>query len=176
MPECLTMGHCEARNTNQTGAALIVSLIVLVTLTLLSLSAMRNTRVEERMAGNYRDQSLAFQAAEMGMRDAEEYLQQANLPPFNGTQPGLMGLIPGSGSAGYWSSFDWANDARQVGTSLAHLKEKPRYVIEELPAAAAASEDQTFGVLQEQRLYRITARSTGGGGTAVVIIQGTVRR
>lgn len=170
------MRDSVARKSNETGAALIVGLIILVALTLLSLSAMRNTMLEERMAGNFRDRSLAFQGAETAMRDAEAYLRQANLPPFNGSQPGLLGLTTGSGSTGFWSSFDWANNSRRAASSLSYLKEQPRYVVEELPAIAPATESQKFGALREQGIYRITARSTGGGGTAVVILQGTIQR
>ncbi len=166
-------GYCCTR---QTGAALIVGLIVLTALTSLSLSGMRNVQVEERMAGNFRDHSLAFQGAEAALRDAEAYLQEADLPPFDGSVPGLIGRLSGPGSAAYWTRYDWVNASRQAGTTLARLKEQPRYVIEALPAIPAAGESPKFGPLQEPDFFRITARSTGGSGTAVVILQGTFNR
>jgi type IV pilus assembly protein PilX len=52
------------------GAVLIVSLIFLVILTMLGVTAMTGTTMEERIAGNTRDQGLAFQAAEAALRDA----------------------------------------------------------------------------------------------------------
>ncbi len=61
----------QAWRRQQSGAALVVSLIFLVILTLLGLTAMQTGILEERMAGNTRDRNLAFQAAEAAMRDAE---------------------------------------------------------------------------------------------------------
>ncbi|QLQ04576.1 MAG: hypothetical protein HZY77_17160 [Thiobacillus sp.] len=60
--------------SSQNGAALITGLIFLVVLTLISLSAIKSTSLEERMAGNARDQDAAFEAAEAGIRDAMKLL------------------------------------------------------------------------------------------------------
>jgi type IV pilus assembly protein PilX len=63
--------HLVARPPLQTGAALITGLIFLVILTLLGITAMQTSTLEERMSGNARDRNLAFQAAEAALRDAE---------------------------------------------------------------------------------------------------------
>jgi type IV pilus assembly protein PilX len=55
----------------QRGFSLIVGLIFLVAITLLGVIAMKNTILQERMAGGLRDRSLAFQAAEAALRDAK---------------------------------------------------------------------------------------------------------
>jgi type IV pilus assembly protein PilX len=54
----------------QGGAILIVTLLFLVILTMLGVTAMTGTTMEERMAGNTRDAQLALQAAEAALRDA----------------------------------------------------------------------------------------------------------
>lgn len=56
------------------GAVLIVALLFLVMLTMLGITAMTGTTMEERMAGNARDKSIAFQAAEAALRDARRDL------------------------------------------------------------------------------------------------------
>jgi type IV pilus assembly protein PilX len=61
--------HVSAR---QQGAALITGLIFLVVLTMIGITAARISTLEERMSGNMRDRSLAMQAAEMALRDAEQ--------------------------------------------------------------------------------------------------------
>lgn len=61
--------------SSQRGAILIVTLVMLLLLTLLALGSMRGTTLEERMAGNLRDESQAFQAAEMAQRAAETQLK-----------------------------------------------------------------------------------------------------
>ncbi|MBW5411704.1 PilX N-terminal domain-containing pilus assembly protein [Pseudomonas sp. MAG002Y] len=53
------------------GAVLLVALIVLLLMTIIGISSMRVTSLQERMAGNMRDQNLAFQGAETAMRQAE---------------------------------------------------------------------------------------------------------
>lgn len=53
--------------SGQTGAVLIVALIMLVVLTLLGVSAMNTTQLEERMASNQQERQRAFQTAENGL-------------------------------------------------------------------------------------------------------------
>jgi type IV pilus assembly protein PilX len=57
--------------TRQSGAALITGLIFLVVLSMIGVTAARMSTLEERMSGNMRDRSIAMQAAEMALRDAE---------------------------------------------------------------------------------------------------------
>jgi len=60
-----------ATNAPQEGFVLIVGLVILGLLTMLALSSMRDTTMQEKMAGASRDSGLAFQAAESALRDAE---------------------------------------------------------------------------------------------------------
>ncbi|MBK9217169.1 MAG: hypothetical protein IPL70_01255 [Uliginosibacterium sp.] len=75
----------------QSGAALVVGLVVLVLLTLLGIAAMRTSALEERMAGNLRESNIAFQSAEGALREAIA----SNLPakPYDGTKAGLLRAI-----------------------------------------------------------------------------------
>ncbi|MCB1865625.1 MAG: hypothetical protein KDG50_09345 [Chromatiales bacterium] len=59
----------------ESGAVLITALLILVILTVLGISATGDSTLEERMAGNYRDQMSAREAAEMGIRSAEDWLR-----------------------------------------------------------------------------------------------------
>ncbi|MGZ8231471.1 MAG: pilus assembly PilX family protein [Burkholderiales bacterium] len=52
------------------GAVLIVALLFLVLLTMLGVTAMTGTSMEQRMASNTRDVGIALQAAESALRDA----------------------------------------------------------------------------------------------------------
>ena len=49
---------------NQNGAALIVGLVILIVLSLLGITGMKSSILEEKMAGNLRNQTLAFQTSE----------------------------------------------------------------------------------------------------------------
>ena len=55
----------------QQGAVLVVALLFLVILTLLGTTVAQMSSLEERMSRNMRDRSIAMQAAELALRDAE---------------------------------------------------------------------------------------------------------
>ena len=61
---------------NQRGAILIIALIMLLLLTIIGLSSMRGTSLQESMAGNMRDGSLALQAAEAALRQGENVVNK----------------------------------------------------------------------------------------------------
>ncbi|MBV5284875.1 MAG: pilus assembly protein [Methyloversatilis discipulorum] len=60
--------HPRAR---QRGATLLIALVMLVVMTLLGLASIRSTSMQERMGANLYDRSLAFQAVESALREAE---------------------------------------------------------------------------------------------------------
>lgn len=69
--------------SGQRGAVLVISLIFLLIMTLIGATAIRNTTLDEKMTGNTRDQDVSFQAAEVGLREAEARLGRlSNKPDF----------------------------------------------------------------------------------------------
>ncbi len=72
----------HSHHKQQHGVVLITGLILLVLLTIIGLAASRSTLLEERMAGNLKDQNVAFQSAEAALRLAESYLNGASLGNF----------------------------------------------------------------------------------------------
>lgn len=70
------MKYASSANREK-GAALITSLIFLTVLTILGMSTLGTALLESRMAGNMRDRNIAFQAAEMGLRDAELFIRNS---------------------------------------------------------------------------------------------------
>lgn len=63
------MPFCQAPKRAR-GAVLVVSLVLLVVLTLLGVSVMNMTRLEERMASNSQELAQALQSAETGLEQA----------------------------------------------------------------------------------------------------------
>lgn len=159
---------------NERGAALIVALIFLVVLTLLGVGAMRTTNLQERMAGSLRDSNLAFQAAESGLREGEQVLQQATVPLFSGTG-GMLQMQEDAGQASFWKTYDWAGNSVATAT-IPGVAAAPRYVIEELPPVPLEGGSLRFGALPEVGFYRVTARAVGGTAEAVSVLQVTYRR
>jgi type IV pilus assembly protein PilX len=74
----------------QQGAALFVSLMFLIILTLVGLSAANVGILQERMAGNMRETNVAFQNAEATLREIEQRLVQIS----EGGSGGLPATIP----------------------------------------------------------------------------------
>lgn len=70
------------RLKKQRGAVLIVSLIFLLILSLIGVSSMQGTSMQELMSGNLRDQYIAFNAAEAALLEGES---QANTQYTAGT-------------------------------------------------------------------------------------------
>ncbi len=60
----------------QRGVVLLVCLIMLLVLTVLGVTAMSGSTLQERMAGGARDYNVAFQAAEASLRVGEAYVRQ----------------------------------------------------------------------------------------------------
>ncbi|MDP2110734.1 MAG: PilX N-terminal domain-containing pilus assembly protein [Thiobacillus sp.] len=167
--------------TFQNGAALITGLIFLVVLTLISLSAIKSTSLEERMAGNARDQDLAFQAAEAGIREAMQNLAALNNNP-NAFVAGCSsdGLCLTDPVTPVWTSITWtASDSKAYTGTLTALSTQPRYIIELVPntvAAFGSSAATGKGITSGAQLtpYRITARGWGMTGQTQATVQATV--
>jgi len=60
----------DSLQKNQRGAALLVSLVLLLLLTILALTSARTAMLQQRMSSNLQQQNLAFQAAENGIKAA----------------------------------------------------------------------------------------------------------
>ena len=161
--------------TAQKGSVLIVSMLILLVLTLIGVTAMGTSALEEKMSGNSRDQNLAFQSAEAGLKEAEVFLDSiVATGGFNNTN-GLyaLGTVPDINLAATWSA---ANSRAFTGT-LPNITTPPRYIIElrptvglgggvELNACAGCSNGAP-----PVTMFRITARGTGGTDNAVVMLQ-----
>lgn len=190
----------------QRGAALIVGLIMLLLLTLIGVAGLRDTLLQEKMAGNMRDREMALQAAEAALRAGELELQQLN-PGFPNNS-GRYDLATAAGKATmaredasnnpisevkFWADWDWSEEAVQYTKSLEGVSQEPAYVIERLdPALSQRNEydnvanpnlvvavDLTPGQFSAETVkpdYRITARGTGTTTDASVIVQSTYRR
>lgn len=167
------------------GSALIVSLILMLVITIIGLTALQGTTMQTRMATAMRDRSLAFEAAEAALRDAEGWLD-AQLTA--GTKPDATN----NGSTGVWIAkapqtaagqedfMDWTIDnwtavgqayPLQNGAAIAGLAGQPRVVIEEWQFVS----DNLSGPPGRQ-YYRITTNAPGATPETSVTLQALVQR
>ena len=165
----------------QQGVALVVSLIILVSLTLLGLSSMRRTTVDLAMAANEREIGLMFQSAEMGLISAENYIRASNSnADFDNAPLGLYTVRAQDTSyrsPDYFNAAGWTAASQTAATSL-DVYEQPRFKIEYLgdrsqnPLAAIAigsyGAQQTGDVVS---IYRSTSRGAGLTGNSYRYLQ-----
>ncbi len=161
-----------ARCKHQSGVVLAISLIMLVLLTLIGLSAMQTTTLQEKMSGNMLDKNIAFQAAESALKAAEASLAGPGaLPAFvdAGTGGGYSenSTIP-TATAILTDAF-WTDNpvAQSTVTTLGNGIDTPQYIIQSLPVIC-------LGFCPPDPLktpYRITVRATGRSNNTVVILQ-----
>lgn len=162
----------------QSGATLIVSLILLFVLAMIGLSSMQSTTVEEKMAGNMRDQSVAFQAAETALRAGEIILGTPILPVFNGSN-GLYQPATGDAALPLWETIDWSDSSKVVTVAnlqIADAVHNPVYIVEELAEVSDSTGSLEAALPKVSAFYRVTARGSGSTDTSTVILQSVYKR
>jgi len=177
------------------GAILIIALMFLVLLTIVGVASISSTTLEEKMAGNMREQVNAFQAAESALRDAEIDLEtliggagnrDAALGIGNGYFNTLCSAAFTNGvcrqpavPAGTFQTeivtaagWDWASVTKTVGygtftgaSPFTGLFQQPRYVIEYLEEKNDATTTPTT------RYFRVSARGWGANANTAVTLQ-----
>ena len=170
----------------QRGAVLIVALIFLVVMTMLILASIRGTVMQERMASNLYDRSLAFQAAEAALREGERFVLES-APKPTGTGCDSNGNcskpdpdeIPAWEDEDNWDAAHSAEDSHGHAIEIGDLPVPPQFLVEllaedmpevNLCESTAIDPDAPCYGGPEGLRYRITARS-GEAGRAVVILQ-----
>ncbi|HRA80625.1 MAG TPA: PilX N-terminal domain-containing pilus assembly protein [Thauera sp.] len=180
----------------QSGVVLVVSIILLLVLTLIGLSSMRGTTLEERMAGNWRDANYALQSAEAGLRGAETFLRPLFLLPTDLTYPDgcsdgdecpvfahsrlshsehdpTADLLTTRITATNADTHPWMQASQEYNEiDLPGVATPPRYLIEHRDFVRDHLVTG-FGSSQEtgRDQYQITARGTGQSDEAEVILQ-----
>jgi type IV pilus assembly protein PilX len=177
----------------QRGSVLIVALVLLLVLTLLGISGIETTMMQERMAGNTQELMSAFQAAEAGLRDGEDDVR-ANISVSsvfdssctNGLcEPAATGYdVWATTVAVYWDDDNAGSDVntRVYGdnTGVAALQDvsrQPAYIIERLNVVErGGSIVSGFSSQPPSEWYRLTSRGFGRNGQSQATVQAVVRR
>lgn len=128
------------------GASLVIALIFLLILSLIGVSSMQGTTMQEKMSGNLRDKYTSFNAAEAGLLEGED---QTSTAYKNGTLD-----ITTSASGAYASSFASASIPTWTGEYLAPI------------TAGVGTNAKELGAV-----LKITATSSGNTGKSDVILE-----
>lgn len=185
-----------ADQSRQGGFVLATSLIFLVIVTLLAVSAINSSTIQERMASNQREKSRARQAADATLRHAEQLFQDSafDTPLAAGTILSINpadneGTNSGSISVKIWPTADMlADDADQdapesflLESTWADGKPLSYTVDDEMPPVEYYVEDygcvgrdlnpDSKAVCDGTMMYRQTARARGQNPAAIAVTQ-----
>ncbi len=174
---------------SQRGFVLLVGLLLLVVALLLGVTATSSTIMQERMAGNFRDISLAFQASEAGSRWATAWLQsrKAITRPFpcqscsasdrvwmKGVYPSEPGhkdtLWASARIYGLDPTLDLMVDPLQ---SFPMVVTQPRYIMEQ---QHFARDDLAGPPFLGVAYYRVTTLGIGARNSSAAIVKALVAK
>jgi type IV pilus assembly protein PilX len=168
----------------QSGTALIVALTILLVLTVLGVSAMRTTSLQDKMAGNARDSQVAFEAAEFALRQAEQALANDTVVEADFANDGGTGAYfsyKGLNPEAWTVEANWTTKAVPANTYTGNVSKFPVYMIqkvdaninvEDLPVLGGGyGSDRYAGLL----IYQITARGFGISPNSRVMLQSYYR-
>lgn len=168
-------------HSKQHGSVLILSLIILLVLTMIGVSSMSSSSLQEKMAGNFRDREIAFQAAEAALAYGEKWAEN-NInteSAFDGNN-GLYAPYTGPKTSNAFSIATWwtGTNSKVMATAIDEVRTNPRFTVEyrdeigEEEATAIVmenhGEDQGGGKITS---FKVTARGTGQSDKTQVILQ-----
>lgn len=177
------MHTCTSQIKTQQGMALFVSLIFLLILTILGVSSMQTTVLEEKMAGNFNDQNRSFQASESALRVAESWLRELTAKPAESASPSATQVwkvmnasdnVCSTDDAMWWIHCDeawWSANAVQPTLGLENVGDDPYYIIEKYDHVKDSLNIGKGKNKSGSFFYRITARATGGSNLTVTETQ-----
>jgi type IV pilus assembly protein PilX len=162
--------------SDQAGMVLIVSLLILITLTILGVTAMRSSRTEMSMAGNQRELGITFNAAEAGLGSAQTYIDNSiSKTIYSDPSQGLYGLLDVDPDYRDYAAWD---DSQTAAIGLPHVVEQPKFIIKYLGDRSqnevAVVNIGGYGSSQPGITvsnFRVTARAVGQTGRATRQIQ-----
>lgn len=168
----------------QSGAALIVSLIMLLMMTMIGIFAMRTGVMEEKMSANQIDRDLAMKAAEIALREAEGQILSWNDfpdPSLDGSDRNVYSrdsLDPDLTNPTPWwfeENEAWWKATGIESSQPAGTIGPARYIIENVKKESDSDNTGDRPSENSVQFYRITARGLGGSEQSRVILQSVVR-
>jgi type IV pilus assembly protein PilX len=174
----------SSRDRNR-GVVLIIALFVLLAITLMAVASMEMLGLNERMAGNFKDRQIAFQAGEAALRDAELVIRSDTDGPFSPLRPGEFsstctgGLCASNLGTNIFSSLseaDWAGPktsayGSQTGNRvLSGVASQPRYLIEYQGTTQPIEPGKPCVAV-----YSLSTRATGANSNTRVVLHSIFR-
>ena len=177
--------------SRQRGVVLIIALIILLALTIIGVSGMSTTSMQERMSANTRDRQIAFQAAEAALREGESFIANNAVNPIDfdttctGSSGGMCDCSDKTvGCVEYWTDSGlavWTTAGRHKTYSINYTQvaAQPEYIIEYMGYTDPGGNPPGYvpGTNPgDPKMFRITAVGTGQSPNAKVMLQSTYKK
>ncbi len=166
---------------SQSGTALITSLVMLLIMTMIGIGSLKNTLLQEKMAGNVWDTGAAFQATEISLRDAENFIETLATPSVFTVTPTPTGILSSNASEfNYLDTTAWnTSSALQSNGEFNAVEHPPFHVIKHVKDTSGPGgnnsimvrgyDDVTAGT--NVSVFKITAKGSGRTDSARSILQ-----
>jgi type IV pilus assembly protein PilX len=170
------------------GVILIVALIMLLVMTVTGVTTMTGSTLQERIAGNQRQQLVARINADQGLKAAETYLDSLHpgesilstllQQEFSSTDGLYTAIAPLSGAIAMPLGFERVNEGEWTAqNSIAVVRDGDtvsRYVIEYMGSfkeSGIGSVDARDVALDERKVFRITAIGFGNNTNVFSVLE-----
>lgn len=187
----MKVNSCSLPATEK-GAVLLTSLLILLVLSLLAISSMQNSTLQERMVSSQREGAMAMEGAELALREAEGAIDNLASPANLGALPGFYEKGDGPRGSGVFDDALWTSDTNSVAITIptvngnALFSSAPRYLVEYVGDAQVgvgnASTDVNMTNYTHEtgsataKAFRIVALGTGAAGESRRILEEYYRR
>lgn len=161
--------------SRQKGTILVAGLMILLILTIISIATMNSSTLAEKLSGNLRDKTNAFQSAESALIDAEEWLkQQPNRPPAIAacaSPPCDVWVYGIQQNIEQNSDSWWQSNTKPFSSALYGSASLPRYIIQEEMFIPYELSPESLAKGKGYEFYKITTKGTGSTNDSKVFIE-----
>jgi len=171
------------KQKQQHGSALIISLLILLVMTIIGISAMSSSTMEEKMAASDRNQKAVFQNAESSLMTAEDGILATDYDALKkkmaDNEPGY--LTPDDGRFDYLNHSAW-----EPGVSCVSIPGNSNnagnscYIVEEIEGGTlfTPGEAGSYGGVPQPKsqITRVTVHSTDSTNASAVILQSNLQK
>lgn len=159
---------------NERGFVLVTSMLILLVLTILVVNAVRNTTLNEKMAGNYMDRTNALLAAEQALRQGEALLVANGDLCLSGCAV-TNGAVAASTTTLNAVPTAWVDTNAATAATASGQKTSGKYQVSRLadtfvPSASTGCTGTTY-CRDGCRAYSIMGRGQGFDSRSVVVLQ-----
>jgi len=176
----ITKQFANKSSQQQKGAVLIVGLIMLFVMTLISISSMSGSVLEERMSSNFKDRQTAFQAAEAALRQGERLTVSNQLKSsYTTTCTGGLCLADIGDAPTVYPDYAtnaspsvWISSATHITYSVYGTATPAKIIIEYMGCNKKTNGITCVGGT-DKNIFRVTALGYGQSANAQVMLQST---